>query len=330
MQIEYIKSEAFVNKKELVNLFQINSIKSIYQHPNYIENTSNTSYVFLLKVNQIIKSYCFVNEYSLSKLNFIKFCKIKFGSIGYSEYSKLLDLEIVKFFKTKKLTSVFYIPFENKIFETLNQIILSERSTGTLTIDLSQNIIDISKKYSNNLIRNLKKSKKLGLIVKELNTNQEFENLNLIYNILFDYRNIKVINSNFTNDIINFIKINNNGFVLGCYDHDELIGGAVFIENNGRIEYFIGASNPEFRNLPILHSVFHDAIVLSQKKGYDFFDLGGVVFTKEDIQLNNITNFKYQFCDESLSYNKDFEIILSEKKKRVYNLYLKISKKLNE
>jgi hypothetical protein len=333
MQVDYIKSVDLENKIELENLFHSNSIKSIYQHPDYIENISNTSYVFLLKENKIIKSYCFVNEYALSKLNFIKFSKIKFGSIGSDEHSRVLDLEIINFYKSNKITFVIYIPFENKIFETINQKKIktktSVRLTGTLILDLRQNISEISKKYSTNLNRNLKKSKKNNLIVSELFFEHEFDKLNQIYNTLFEYRNIKVSNSCFTNDIIKFVTNKKNGFVMGCFENNELIGGAVFIENNGRIEYFIGASNPEFRNLPILHSVFHEAIILSQKRGYSFFDFGGVVFSKEDIQLNNITKFKYQFCDNSIFYNKDFEIVLSGYKKKIYDLYLKISNKLN-
>lgn len=335
MEIEYKKVEDNnINRNILDHLFSLNSIKPIYQHSKYIENNSENSFLFVLKINQSIKSYCFVNEYSLTKLKFIKYCKIRFGSIGDIEYASILDHEIVKYYASKKTTSIFYIPFENDIIETINKtkfpIILAKRETGSLIINLQQDIENVEKNYSTNLKRNLKKSKKLDLVIKELNTGDEFIKLNEIYNKLFEHRKIKISNSNFTLDTIKLVIQQNLGFVLGCFENNELIGGSVLLENNNRIEYFIGASNPDFRHLPILHAVFHHAIKHSKKLNYKYFDLGGIVFTKENEQLSNITNFKFQFSKDVIIYKKDFELILSKKRKWIYNLYLKLSKKKNE
>jgi lipid II:glycine glycyltransferase (peptidoglycan interpeptide bridge formation enzyme) len=205
-------------------------------------------------------------------------------------------------------------------------VLLSLRETGSLIIDLSQDLENITQSYSTNLKRNLKKAEKLGLIIKELDSENEFNDLNVIYNKLYNHRKIKLSNKNFTLDIIELIQRNKLGFTIGCFEKETLIGGAVLLENNNRIEYFIGATNPEYRHLPILHAVFQHAIIKSKQNGYSYFDLGGIVFTKDDKQLNNITSFKYQFSKQIIRYNHDFEFILSKKRKCIQNIYLNLSK----
>jgi len=267
----------------------------------------------------------------LSKLKFIRHCKIKYGSIGKEKYSDILNREIISHYTKNKYTSIYYIPFENSILEKIKErtekVKISKRETGTLIIDLNQDIEKITNNYSTNLKRNLKKVDKLGLIIKELNSESEYTDLNLIYNQLFNYRKIKITNQNFTLDTIHFVKQKKLGFTIGCFENEKLIGGAVLVENNNRIEYFIGASNPEYRNLPILHAVFQYSILKSKLNGYSYFDLGGIVFTKEDEQLNNITSFKYQFSKEIIRYNNEFEIVLSKSRKWIYNKYLNFSNK---
>ena len=330
MEIEYYKADTTINRNILKELYDINDIKSIYQHPDYSENNNLASYLFILKENNIAKSYCFVSEFTLSKLKFIKHCKIKYGSIGKEEYTDKLNSEIIKHYRKNNYSSIYYIPFENAIFEKIKKandtLQVSNRETGTLIIDLHQNLENITKSYSTNLKRNLKKAEKLGLIIKELHSENEFKDLNCIYNKLFNHRKINLSNRNFTLDIIELINKNKLGFTIGCFENKTLIGGAVLLENNNRIEYFIGASNPEYRHLPILHAVFQHAIMQSKQYGYSNFDLGGIVFTKDDEQLNNITSFKYQFSKEIIRYNHDFELILSKKRKWIHNIYLNLSK----
>jgi lipid II:glycine glycyltransferase (peptidoglycan interpeptide bridge formation enzyme) len=328
MEIEYYKADTTINRNILKEIYDTNDVKSIYQHPDYIENNYPASFLFILKEKNITKSYCFVSEFSLSKLKFIKHCKIKYGAIGKEKYSDILNSEIIKYYKKNKYTSINYIPFENTIYEKIKNenVLVSSRETGTLIIDLSQDLENITHSYSTNLKRNLKKAEKLGLIIKELDSENEFNDLNLVYNRLFNHRKINLSNKNFTLDIIHFLQKHKLGFTIGCYENEILIGGAVLLENNNRIEYFIGASNPEYRHLPILHAVFQYAIMQSKQNGYPYFDLGGIVFTKEDEQLNNITSFKYQFSKDIIKYNPDFELILSKKRKWIHNNYLNLSK----
>jgi hypothetical protein len=328
MVIKHTKAISFNEIPNILNLYNKSKSKNIFQHPRYTENQLETTFLFTLRMNDSIVAYCYVNEYSLSKLKSIKYCKIKYGSIGEYNFSIALNNEIVCFYKKHNFTSINYVPFENiniqRIFESKFKIILSKRETGTLLIDLDKKTEEIQSNYSKNLKRNINKASKNNLEILQIENKDDFIQLNNIYNNLFIHRKIPITNRNFTLEIIDFVISNKLGFIFGCYYDKKLIGGAVFVKNNDRIEFFIGASDPKYRELPILHSVFNNAIIFAKKIEVKYFDMGGILISKDDIQLNKITEFKYQFTKTEIKFQKEFEIILSKKRKLIYEIYLKI------
>ena len=188
--------------------------------------------------------------------------------------------------------------------------------------------------YSQNLQRNIKKAKQQGLYVKEINDEKDILRLGVIFDNLYQWRKVK---SQWIDSPGTFLKwslspeIADKTIWFGIYNAaNDLIGGMMLVKQGDSLFYQLGATDPEFRNLPILHLCFHEAILYAKEHNFLFFDFGGYdTDAKENDQTNNINLFKKQFGGEVVSNFPDIVVTLNPFINTVNNILMRLRHKLH-
>jgi len=247
--------------------------------------------------------------------------------------------EIADYYKKKSFAFIELIPSlinkeDNLLFKDKERIIQNGHKWATIRIDLTEDINTISNKFSEHHKRQLKKSLQEKLYVTELNDINQIENFADIYINMYHYRKIKTylydVKEVFKNLFLWIQK--DNGFVIGVFKEDILIGG-LYVLFAGNTAYFqFGASDAEYRNLPILHSAFFKAFELAKSLNKKCFDMGGYVTdATEKEQVFNINRFKRGFSENIIIFPDTLRIKLNsagywlyQLEKKIYSWYRKI------
>lgn len=297
---------------------------SLFQFPENNFDISSKNFFYVKDSFNKIKAYCIVRETNLKKLNFLKTANIYFGVISLDDNLKndLLQF-IIKSYKSKKFAEIFIYYLNEYFVYKINQkkIKLDNLERGTLIIDLKIGLEKIQNNYSKHLKRNLKKGLNLNLIVKELDFKFS-ENAYEIYELMSKKREIDFVTKS---EFLNLYKYSQkNGFCLGCFFNEKLIGGMFCIIQGNRIEYFIGFTDPNHKHLPQSHLTFDKAIELSCKLGLEYFDMGGAVKDIDDKnQIFNINKFKYGFTKNFINYQPSIKFDLNKIMSLLKYFYLK-------
>jgi len=185
---------------------------------------------------------------------------------------------------------------------------------ATHRIDLQQPIENWPSSFSENHRRSLKKAQKAGCVVKRMMEESEFIALASLYDKMYKARNI---DKEFADTEKLFTKIfhhmqGHGGFGLGVYLEDKLIGGILLAHEGQQLIYQYGASDPELRQIPMLHAAFYEGILQAKAAGYLFLDLGGYnPHAVEGDQVFEINRFKAGFGGSLYSFPPKFELVLN-------------------
>lgn len=314
-------NQILLNKLNIV--YKTTPNKSFLQDPNFIILDDQNYTCFFYENNNKIEAYCFVKESYFSKFNKIKSCLISFGVISQNDsFEELLFDYIISFYKKKNFTDItidFLLnTFPNKYGSKYNLIEETQFNRGTLLIDLTIDFESIYKNFSTLLKKNYKKGINSNLIIKELTEENEFADFLHLHIKLSASRNIDLITEKQIIRSLHFIKNKKSGIILGCFKENQMIGGVACIAQGKRIEYYLGVSDPAFRKLPLSHLTLIRAIEKAKEKGFDWFDMGGVILdTPPENQIHNITNFKLNF---SSNFNKYYPKSLIKLNVAYYNM----------
>lgn len=112
--------------------------------------------------------------------------------------------------------------------------------------------------------------------------------------------------------IFNFLSKENLGLLLGVFDNmGNMIGGLIVVFQGQTVRYYKGASDPERRDISVLHLAIYEAIQISKKLEYKYFDLWGYNHLVNDTsQIYFINKFKKGFSDDYLFYPKMLHLSL--------------------
>lgn len=160
-------------------------------------------------------------------------------------------------------------------------------------IELNQSYVEIQKKYSTNLKRNLSKAKKNLLLVKTSNNVSTVvsifkENKGAILNELKEIHFIEL--EKLLSEILN----RKAGFIYECWLDQELLAAAAYSISNDRIIYIKGGSTQKGRELNAMHCIM-DHVINSYSEQNIIFDFGGS-------SISQVAKFNYQFGAEDYSY----------------------------
>jgi lipid II:glycine glycyltransferase (peptidoglycan interpeptide bridge formation enzyme) len=186
---------------------------------------------------------------------------------------------------------------------------------------------EIQAGYSENLRRNIKKDLQLGLYVKQIQNEEDIRKLGVVFDKLYQWRKVK---SQWHDSPTAFpawhnaVELSKKVVWFGVFDsQDKLLGGIMMVNQSDTLFYQLGASDPEKRNLPVLHLCFHKAIMYAKENDFSFFDFGGYdTEANENDQTNNINQFKKQYGGQLISSNPNILVTLNKPVKFLLNFLM--------
>jgi hypothetical protein len=300
-------------KKEIIIFITGFDNYHIEQHPDWVEiNYPHKKKCFFIhKNNNCIVCYAVITESYSS-------ARISLGPVGLTE-----DFII-------EAIVVIYNYYKSKHFAALNILLGTPENTGgnqiqeevfkkikfsqdpllnwsTLILDLKDPLESIIENFRKGHKWSIKKANALDLKAREITSDFETTQLAEIYNRLY---HSKRLISELTDtkkiflNIFKYFQSNRNGVFIGVFDNKtKLLGGIILPFQGNTLVYKFGASEPELRNIPILHIAFVEAIRIAKEKGIRFLDFGGYMpNAKNPDQVFFINYFKKGFSGTLLPY----------------------------
>jgi lipid II:glycine glycyltransferase (peptidoglycan interpeptide bridge formation enzyme) len=302
---------------------------------------SNICYFYMLDGTDI-KCYCQIHE------NF-KFAEIVFGPaccdkeimidsineiIRHYKERHFVHLSIQMYYKTGFDTEFieYAINKSHKVtykFDNLN-------TKSSIEINLESQQTDIFANLRENHKRNIKKALKLNLKVIPLEKQSDLKDFYEIISKMKEVRQLEmgIISLKQLNEINSYLVYNKKGqIILVKDDNDIVLGGVILVFQGVSVRYFFGASDPDKREVPILHLALYEAIKKSKIDNFKFFDFWGYNhFALEGDQVYNINHFKKGFGGYYIFFPKKMNISLIPNGYNIYryllffkNIYKKIS-----
>lgn len=143
------------------------------------------------------------------------------------------------------------------------------------------------------------------------------DHLKSFINLYIKMMEVRMLNLNIKyafhlfNSINDFIYENNNGFIEYILEGDNLVGGVIILYQGRSARYFKGASDPDRRDIPVLHYGLFEAMKYCKANGYTHMDLWGYNhFVNDTDQLYNINKFKKGFGGEFTFFPKRMHFVL--------------------
>ena len=280
-------------------------------------------------------------ESHLTKAPFVKYAHIH-GGFLYKDKSLVPAalLEILNHYKKDRFARLSVeLPPDLYMGEYLERSIRKvgvninyDFETGvraTIALPLTASMEQIQASFSTHLKRNIAKAQKKNVHIKRVDTPEEFEDFIEINRKMESSRGIKQGSADYLKNIFQFIQKTGLGYFLASYDETgKMIGGIFMLREGKQVNYLIGASDPEYKNLPQMHIAFLEAIKIAKADGLEFFDFGGFGFNaKEGDQIYNINLFKLNFTDNIVFYPKNMIFKLNKFNYVIGDILLKMKKK---
>lgn len=301
----------------------------------------NTYCYFIAQEKNNILGFAKITE---TKNRFISSAHIQFGPICKSIHQLIESIEhIYLYYKNKNYTNLSiqlaistgantdYIEYSlNKKFKI--NYYFDKQNWSSIGLDLSLPIETIFKNFSKGHKSDIKKASNKGLLIKNTPLSiLELKDFIAIYNKMNRVRQLfndedKVERS--IKKIYNYILEENRGdFYLVKDINDQTLGGIIVLKQGKSIRYYKGASDPERRDLPILHLALWKAIQDAHNNGFKFFDFWGYNHMVTDAdQVFFINKFKKGFGGEFTFYPKIMHFVYKPINLRVYYLLLHLIK----
>lgn len=253
--------------------------------------------IMITSINEIIKFY--------QKRNFFY--------LGVQMYYKSgFETEYIEY----KLNNSFKIHYK---FNTQN-------TKSSIEINLEDSLDDIYSNISKSHKSNIKRAIKMGITVELVKDSNELDSFVDVYSRMCLARKIYHFKLSIKkmNDIYNYLVENKRGQILIVKDNSgKVIGGAIFVFQGITIRYLLGATDPDRRDLPILHLLMYNAIKRAKFENFKYFDFWGYNhFVDKNDQVFNINHFKKLFGGKYTFFAKKMNIDLLPEGYAIYRSLL--------
>ena len=176
------------------------------------------------------------------------------------------------------------------------------------------NETQLLKTYKTRLRKSLSIANEKHLIVKKIETRENFNDLGEIFVKMYMHRGISMDFGAFKDRLLtdmNYVLETGKGFIFGAYLNNTCIGCSVQIYHGDTAYYLCAATDKSF-DFPIMHLIVHKAILEAIQSGYSYFDFGSYYPETTDKQLMGLNVFKNGFGIEVMK--KPPTVIIGYKK----------------
>jgi lipid II:glycine glycyltransferase (peptidoglycan interpeptide bridge formation enzyme) len=292
---------------------------------------SRVCYFWLLDESGIL-SYCKINE----KLGS---AQIIFGPVCCDKDIMVHSIsEIIAFYKKRHFYYLGIQMYYKSGFETeyieykLNKLYNihykfdNENTKSSIEINLSDSEEDISSRIRKGHRNDIRKAVKSEVTVNPVMNEKEMDSFIEVYNKMIRVRRIDEdeLSKEIINKIYNYLVANKIGEILIVKDKNaEVIGGAILVFQGLSVRYFKGTTDPDRREVPILHLLMYEAIKKAKKDNFRYFDFWGYNhFADEKDQVFNINHFKKGFGGYFTFFAKKMNIDLLPGGYAIYRLLI--------
>lgn len=287
---------------EFCNSADYCAIEQYLGFPEILYKT-NVTYFFIRDHNNVIKSYCQINE-------FLRSAHIWFGPVCDDKDMMIESVkEIAEHYKKRGFWylgiqpywktgyDADYIEYRlNSIFK-IDYLYDSENTKSSLEIDLGRSLEEIFSNFSKGHKSSVRKAENLRILVEEPKTADDLSSFIRVYLLMCADRKIRSHSKPEIEFICNYIKEKNLGIVLVAKDPEHnVLGGAIFVYQGISVRYLLSASDPGRRDLPLTHLTIYKAIERARMGNFKYFDFWGYNhFVGSDEQIYMVNRFKKGF-----------------------------------
>lgn len=267
-----------------------------------ILNKTRINYFYLLE-NDKIESFAQITES-------FRFAHIWFGPVCSDKDLMIVSInEIIRHYKQKGFYylgiqlyyksgyDTEYIEYELNKLHNISYIFDNANTKSSLEICLDGNLAEINSNIRKGHKSDIKKALKEGMRVEEATTSEELASFFDVYLKMCKVRSISGHTRKEMTGICDYLITNRKGQILVAMDNSNaVLGGGIFVYQGITVRYLLGASDPERRDLPVLHPVIYRAIEMAKNNNFKYFDFWGYNhFADKDDQANYINHFKKGF-----------------------------------
>ena len=276
------------------------------------------NYFYLIE-DKAIKSFCQIIE------NF-KFAYIWFGPVCDDRELMITSInEIIHSYKKrgfwylgiqmykKSGYDTDYIEYKLNGSHDIKYVFNHENTKSSIEIDLEKSTEELYSYIRKGHKSDIKKAIKSGLRVEELKVASELSSFINVYSKMCKTREISGHSAREIDGICNYLIQNRKGQLLLVKDeNDTIVGGVILAYQGISVRYLISASDPDRRDLPLLHLAIYSALEKAKEGKFKYFDFWGYNhFADKDDQISKINHFKKGFGGYYIFFAKKMNINLS-------------------
>lgn len=328
-------------ERELYNRFyySLNQV-SVEQHPFWPEvEKADVRYCYFMAKKK--NDYCCAAIITENRSNLFSIASLRFGPL-FREVDDLIESvrAIYSHYSAKGFTACTIQlaiptgPNADYIEYQLNKVLRTNSNFGvenwsSLVIDLEKSEEELFKGLSKGHKSDIKKSLKSNISVNELSDTSEFGFFCRIFEKMNQKRGLVSEGGDlctFLESAARFFKTEEMGTTLIVKESSgKVVGGIMLVFQGQTVRYFKGASDPDYRHLPILHLAIWEGIKRSKLQGFKRFDLWGFNhFADPDSQVFYINRFKKGFGGDYSFYPKKMNFIYKPWRYKLYNALKKL------
>ena len=244
--------------------------------------------------------------------------------IKYYKIRHFIYLGIQMYYKSGFETD--YIEYKLNKLHKIQYRFNTENTKSSIELNLESPIEEIYSTFRKGHKSDIKKASKMGIIVDSVRDSNELNSFVEVYSKMCQVRKIndEGISIDKITDIYNFLIENNKGYFLIVRDSSGIvIGGAILVFQGISLRYFKGTTDPDRRDLPILHLLMYEAIKKAKIDNFKYFDLWGYNhFAADNDQVYNINHFKKGFGGYYTFFAKKMNINLIPEGYNIYRILL--------
>lgn len=217
--------------------------------------------------------------------------------INYYKKRRFIYLGIQMYFKSGHETE--YIDYKLNKQHKIHYRYNTENTKSSIELNLEDPIEEIYTGFRKGHKSDIKKAVKMGIIVDSVKDSNDLSSFVEVYSKMCVARKLHddKLSINKINDIYNYLIKNRKGYFLIVKDSSGIvIGGAILVFQGITLRYFKGTTDPDRRDIPILHLVMYEAIKKAKIDNFKYFDFWGFNhFVDDNDQVHNINHFKKGF-----------------------------------